>query len=705
MRSSRFLCSPLRNSAALASLSLLPIHNTPPSLTPPSFSMNHTSGSGSSSGGCLFRCSPALLQLFRPSLVPLRAPRSAARGSASHKDTNVSLAQFFPELADTWITASSNKMLLPQNVSPGSRKLAWWRCSHDSDCGKQFKKRIDLHVASGGECPHCHRKVPLAANKAKSAASSSSSNNSKAKEDEVRRAKRAVRCRPDSSLASVINEDNANRIKKSVAEESLLTSRNLNVLPMLAKGYDKEHGKIAEDEVIYISPKLDGIRCLAAYDARAGEVLFFSRSGTLFECCDFSVSPALEVVFKRDPLAVLDGELYMDRPNQRRIAQSLVGAMGGGGGGGKKKGGAANSNTSNDEQIFLLSQLAANVNLAGTSSSSSPTATNAAALRTFLDANTGPRAAGKETDIPFEKIVSAVRTMRKKRDSKMIALQSTLQFHVFDVLYSQEFLISGSSERKNEVYISLPFRGRYAFLQRLLSEARQANTKRFPKRTEHGVYIPDALRLVPAVPCVKSCCEAALTTFMSVGYEGLMVRRDSTDRAEVLTIDPLLLLSSSSSSAAAKGKGKGRGGIDVYAAAVKAVGEHPITQEDRARIAKQGCKGRYGYGERSSTLLKYKVMQDQEFIIVGTIEGKGKWKGQVGAFVCETKPKDPKGVAKTFTVAPASTDAEKKRIWRNKASYVGKALTVQYQSLGADGTPRFPVGKGIRGLADGSDWI
>lgn len=62
----------------------------------------------------------------------------------------------------------------------------------------------------------------------------------------------------------------------------------------------------------------------------------------------------------------------------------------------------------------------------------------------------------------------------------------------------------------------------------------------------------------------------------------------------------------------------------------------------------------YAYGQRSATLLKYKLMQDDEFTIVSAIEGKGKWKGQLGAFLCQTKDKKH-----TFTVAPASSDREK----------------------------------------------
>ncbi|CCW70143.1 unnamed protein product [Phytomonas sp. Hart1] len=94
-------------------------------------------------------------------------------------------------------------------------------------------------------------------------------------------------------------------------------------------------------------------------------------------------------------------------------------------------------------------------------------------------------------------------------------------------------------------------------------------------------------------------------------------------------------------------------------------------------------------------------MRDDEFVIVDAVEGKGKWKGALGAFVCQTK--DAKN---TFTVTPASSDAEKKKMWKTwQANYVGKALTVQYQELTADGIPRFPVGKCVRGEVDGKDWI
>ena len=118
-------------------------------------------------------------------------------------------------------------------------------------------------------------------------------------------------------------------------------------------------------------------------------------------------------------------------------------------------------------------------------------------------------------------------------------------------------------------------------------------------------------------------------------------------------------------------------------------------------MIRRGGLCRYAHGARSPNLLKVKTFEDAEFAVVGALEGKGKWQGMLGAFICQT----PAG--STFTVSPQTDEKHRRAMWLKPDAYVGSALTVQYQGLSPSGIPRFPVGKTIRGgsMSDRSDWI
>jgi len=95
--------------------------------------------------------------------------------------------------------------------------------------------------------------------------------------------------------------------------------------------------------------------------------------------------------------------------------------------------------------------------------------------------------------------------------------------------------------------------------------------------------------------------------------------------------------------------------------------------------------GKYESGYRSSSLLKCKSFQDEEFKITGFTEGLGKFKGCI-IFICETNGKE-------FKVVPKATEEQKKEMFKNGNSYIGKLLTVKYFGLSEDNVPRFPVGR------------
>lgn len=94
--------------------------------------------------------------------------------------------------------------------------------------------------------------------------------------------------------------------------------------------------------------------------------------------------------------------------------------------------------------------------------------------------------------------------------------------------------------------------------------------------------------------------------------------------------------------------------------------------------------------KRSPGLLKVKIMQDEEFVIVGVQEGNGKLSGHAGAFVCHTKD------GQEFKAKLKGELDALVEYFQNFDAYKGKLLTVQFQGYTPDGIPRFPVGLRIR---------
>ena len=86
-----------------------------------------------------------------------------------------------------------------------------------------------------------------------------------------------------------------------------VTTRDMQ--PMLALSFGDVAPTIAEEEVLYVSPKLDGIRCVVAFDRARGLPLFMTRRGALLECCDH-LNEQFTKLFLVDPSLVLDGEIF-----------------------------------------------------------------------------------------------------------------------------------------------------------------------------------------------------------------------------------------------------------------------------------------------------------------------------------------------------------------------------------------------------------
>jgi DNA ligase-1 len=95
-------------------------------------------------------------------------------------------------------------------------------------------------------------------------------------------------------------------------------------------------------------------------------------------------------------------------------------------------------------------------------------------------------------------------------------------------------------------------------------------------------------------------------------------------------------------------------------------------------------------GKRSAGLLKVKVMKDEEFTVVGYVEGKGKFAGGIGSFICRNEKGDE------FNVAMNGTIESLEEYLKNFSKYAGRKLTVQYQKKSSYGIPIFPRGLRFR---------
>ena len=95
--------------------------------------------------------------------------------------------------------------------------------------------------------------------------------------------------------------------------------------------------------------------------------------------------------------------------------------------------------------------------------------------------------------------------------------------------------------------------------------------------------------------------------------------------------------------------------------------------------------------KRSYNLQKVKEFDDAEFRIVGVVEGKGKLRGLLGAFMCVTSD------GTEFEVKMTGDQEETKKYLHDENLWKNRLLTVQFQGYtGKNKVPRFPVGLRLR---------
>jgi len=103
------------------------------------------------------------------------------------------------------------------------------------------------------------------------------------------------------------------KIKTKLSEGYFKTVKDAQnedvILPMLAKDYKKELHKVDWDGVVYVQPKLDGMRCIATKEN--GKIILKSREGKLIETVKH-IETALSGIMEG---TYLDGELYSHGKN------------------------------------------------------------------------------------------------------------------------------------------------------------------------------------------------------------------------------------------------------------------------------------------------------------------------------------------------------------------------------------------------------
>lgn len=88
---------------------------------------------------------------------------------------------------------------------------------------------------------------------------------------------------------------------------------------------------------------------------------------------------------------------------------------------------------------------------------------------------------------------------------------------------------------------------------------------------------------------------------------------------------------------------------------------------------------------RSTSLLKHKMFEDEEFEIVDVVEGQGNWAGYAKSIMIRL----PNGEVQRSGMRGNFKNG--KEILENKEAYIGTQVTVRYQNKTADGKLRFPV--------------
>jgi DNA ligase-1 len=209
---------------------------------------------------------------------PRLVAAAAAEGARAANLLGAQSVQLPREIAQQW-DAKENKLLKPQQVGIASVRQIYWNCG---SCGEQFKKRVRDHVDDKGCCPSCGISASASSKSIAAPASTTMTIKSPA--------------RPTS-----VDVPRHSRDKRMLS-------------PMLAYSWDKYKDRIDPKDDLFVSDKLDGVRCIVACSPQSKRPYFMSRMGNVFESTSW-ISADLRDAFERDPKLVLDGEIYTHDKN------------------------------------------------------------------------------------------------------------------------------------------------------------------------------------------------------------------------------------------------------------------------------------------------------------------------------------------------------------------------------------------------------
>jgi len=94
--------------------------------------------------------------------------------------------------------------------------------------------------------------------------------------------------------------------------------------------------------------------------------------------------------------------------------------------------------------------------------------------------------------------------------------------------------------------------------------------------------------------------------------------------------------------------------------------------------------------KRSTSLMKWKEFQDDEFLIIDVVDGDGNREGVAANVICQTKE------GKLFGSGPLGSLEYCRQLLVDKSQIIGKMGTVVFQDYTPDGIPRFGKFKGVR---------
>lgn len=109
-----------------------------------------------------------------------------------------------------------------------------------------------------------------------------------------------------------------------------------------------------------------------------------------------------------------------------------------------------------------------------------------------------------------------------------------------------------------------------------------------------------------------------------------------------------------------------------------------LNPEEYSGLIVRAGNGMYVPGAKSADNLFYEIPKTDVFKVIASTEGAGKEKGQV-VWICDAG-------GKLFSVTPKGSAAQRKAMYANRETYIGRDLHITHQGIAKDGVPVSPVG-------------